>query len=52
MPRRAQRTALRATGVASVALAIALAVTGGCSNCPPCPKNTEPVQIAAPASSH
>jgi len=52
MRRRAQRSAARVTGVASAALAVVLAVAGGCSQCPTCPKHTEPVHLAAPSGSH
>jgi hypothetical protein len=52
MRRRVRRAAVRATRVTFVALAFALVVTGGCSNCPTCPKHTEPVHITAPESSH
>ena len=52
MHRRAQRSVVRATSVASFALAFVLVVTGGCSNCPTCPKHTEPVHVSPPTSSH
>jgi hypothetical protein len=46
------RFAVLLARAAPALLAAVLAAAAGCSQCPTCPKHTEPVHVAPPSGSH